>query len=501
MATESRYPSTWGDTIGSRDRILYMRDLVGGFYDTPQRLVGFSLGAPELEEEDALKVSIFTFVRGRVVKKMRTVAKGEIHSYSFEIGFPPGYQWSPLDKVATNKGTLRRDFFVVMPCNTDARYGSFHRYVEGVLNEPRQNDAMITTEDDRTSIHRISTLNAEEQRLYWAIGTQEQQTLGTPQAIWGIAFHVPTCDTTDDFYANGVYVGGDADTADDPVAEYSTNRFGSGSASTESLATASCYTCCHSDGATIVYGYSDEIVDDAGTAVAGGIAYSIDAGVNITAVTGVTDPIYCVIQGAGYWWAAGSASIIWRSKDGVNWTSFTNPLVSATLDYVNMAYDADAGYIYLVGSDTPNGALHRIDRDDIADLTSDMNAGANLMYDVAVLEKNHVIAVGASGTVREQPDTSQTGNWSDVSIGTTTPDCRFVGGDKARTMIGAGSLPYERSALQDWIFKPATINGGTTISGNIVSGTDGELLEGANYFAMGTDLGEVLLTLPHTPDA
>jgi len=504
MTEGTRYPDNFGDIISTTTRIPYMKAMSGDdFFQVPSRLVGVMLGAPELQEDEAVMAPIFRYAKGFIRKFMRTIKKAQITAYGFDFGYPPGAEWNPVNKAAYSRSVCYRDLFSVHECATHASYKHFYRYLNAVLNQPRDTTVLREAEGTGEPIKKQSRVNAEEQRLYWALRLVGRSTHSSADALFAVGISNSGClECDDDIYQVGGYGGGDGTAA--PVLEKTSNGWNTSSAITNSLAVGSIITDMYINGDLWIISWADEIDTASASATTGGLLVSFDRGATVTAVSGVTAALYALTFGAGRYWAAGKAGAIYTSYDALNWSSFTNALAVSSLHYTDIAHDPEKNYLYLAGYDATNSRAHRIDggTNTVTDLTSLVNAGANLLFRVAVLEGDHVIFGGASGTVRENAKVSDGATFSSVSVAGTTSAIRALGGDKARTLVGAATNVYERSALTGWTkFLAVTKDTGTTIFGNINAGAFGETEDGVNYAVFVTNSSEVVALTTYLPDA
>lgn len=489
MSTTLSKPVIWGPLLTTKSYVLQMRD--AGYFDSLFELVGFSLAAPEADTQDPVMIRRFVKERGFIVEREHYARKAFHRTFSYELVLPPGVINTVLNDVANSDGICRRDFFLNYLCPDDRIHGHFWRFPEAILDELLETTAPVATTEDEEALTIGTTLHSNKRMLYYALGATERKRVSETLPLYAVAWRFTDCaNCPTDTHQNALVGGGNGTTG---IYDSSDDRFATNSSVTNSLDPSRIITDLYANGDVVIATYADKIDTSAGTATNGGILYSMDGGVTTSIASfSTTAPLYAVTQGGGYYWAAGKGSKIYRSTDVVNWTEMTNQQASASIHYTDIAYDNEAGYLYLAGYNGSNGVAHRIDGDIVTDITTDVNAGANALYRVAVLETDHVVFGGASGTVRENPTANDGGTYTTVDVAGTTSAIRGIGGDKARTIVLAATKAYERSPLTDNMYKAMTVNPGTTVSGNFTALAVGEGFKGLNHFLAVTDTAEVI---------
>lgn len=493
-------PPKWDElSVTNKNYVLLMRG--NDYHDNLIELPGYSLGAPEPNTQDPTMVREYNLEGGIVTERERYLRKAFHRSFSLTIGLLAGAIWTPIDKLASHPRTLKRDVFSLYLCPPDSRYGHFRRFPDAVFSEPIDAVDMITVEDEEVPIERTTELGTPSMFIYWDARGTEVDTEANADPVYGISFINEDCDDdplgTD--HQKGIYGGGDGTAA--AVLERTTNRFAATTTATHSISVGDVVTDILMIGDVGVLTFSD--VFDHATAATGGVAYTTDAGVTWTIAASPTTPMYSVSNGGGRWWITGTDGLVYYSNTLTTWTQFTTGLV-ANDHLLASDYDHGTGRLYIVGHDETNALAYYIVGNTISDISSDVNATTNILRDVRVLEGNHVATVGASGTMRENSKASDGGTWTTVSVAGTTDDLYAVEGDGARTWVAGGSAIYERSPITDptcQVFKAITLNPGTTIGGNIVGGATGLQYNGSNYALFSSDVGEIILVAPNTPDA
>jgi|SRR3990172_7449599 len=505
----SRIPSQWGPKVTNKSYVLLMKD--ADYHDPVIPLPGFAVGTPDLQRQDAVTIRDFSYTGGYVVEREFYAKASFVRSSAFQINFLPGAVWTPIDQVA-NAGRrggapCKRDFFAVAKCtDDDARYAHFYAFPRSVLDESEQANELIVTTGDAVAVDRQAMLHTPRTNLYWALGVDEQQT--DTEALYAIAFRFADCQSCPlDPHQLGVYGGGDGTGV--PIYKSTDDRFATSSAISNSIPSGSIITDLFTNGNVIVATYADTI--DPVTATTGGIAYSTDGGTTVSVASGITNALYGVTQGAGYYWAVGKDGVIVRARNLASWSTFTQTVFATPDALYKIAHDPNTNYLYVCGWTGADGVAGRINGNSITDISTDVNVTGKKLYDVAVLgnegsapieDFNHVVFVGQAGTMRENEDAASGGTYTSVAVAATTDDLYFVGGDKIRTIVAGGTRVYERSPLyeDDTIFTALPVNPGTTVTGNIRGGATGETWEGASHFAFVTSTGEVIVVAPYTPD-
>lgn len=492
--------SIYGPKLTTKSYVLEMKGQ--DFFDPVYRLPGVSLGTPEPETEDAVMIETFTEEGGYIQQRGFYARKAFEKSWSLEIGLVPGHgtYWNPIQAVANSRGTCRRTFYANYLCPEDPRYSHFMSYDDGILDTIRRTNNVISTTDAEEAVAATTTLRIEREKMYYALAISKQQTHASADPLYDVSFRLRHCQACPlDQHDYGVFGGGDGTAV--PVIEETDDQFATSSAVTNSLAAGLIQTCSYTDGDLVIRGFADENVDAGATATAGAVLISTDGGTTVSALSGVTTPIYFIEEADGYYWMGGKDAVVYRlHQDLATVDTVTNPLASAGIIYADAAYDKDTNYLYIVGYNGANSVAHRVEKTAFSNITSLVNAGANKLYRVEVLGKDHVIVVGASGTIRESANASDNGTFNTVYSGTTDP-IRGVCGDLNRCVIFAGTGVFERSRLTNDIFKEQQPVAGTTITGNFQDAAVGELYDGANYFVAVTDASEVVICKPGLPNA
>lgn len=493
-------PSIYGPKITTKSYILEMRGQ--SFFDPIYRLPGVSLGTPEPETEDAVMIETFTEEGGYVQQRGFYARKAFNKAYTLEVGLVPGHAtyWNPVKVVANARGTCRRTFYANYLCPTDRKYGHFLSFDEAILDEIIQSNNIISTTDAEEGVTATTTMRIPRMKLYYALAVTERMTHSSADPLYSVAFRMRHCQECPlDSHAYGVFGGGDGTAV--PVVETTSDGFATSSAVTNSLAAGLIQTDVYTDGDIVIRTFADENVDAGATATAGAVLISTDGGTTVTALSGITLPVYFVTFANGYYWIGGEDGLAWRlSTDLSTVASVTNPLAASGLIYTDAAYDKDTNFLYLVGYNGSNSVVHRVEGTQFSNLTTLVNAGANKLYRVRVLGKDHVIVAGASGTVRESESASSNVTFKTVYTGVSTA-IRGLEGDLNRTVFGAGTKIFERSRLTNDIFTELPVVAGTSIGGNIQASAVGETFDGANYFVFVTDTSEVVMCKPYIPDA
>lgn len=492
--------TAWGPKLGNQSYVLEMDPEVFG--QPVHTLVGYSLGAPEAETQDAVMFPEFAPEGGFIVKSNFYARKAYNLSFSYEIVLAPGEMWSVLNKVANSRGLCKRDFYANYLCPADPQFGHFIRFPDGILDEIIPTSMLISTTDDEEALTHQTTLRSPKRMTYYALGVTERSRLDSAYPYYAIAYRKQNCANCPDNFQLGVAGGGNGTAAPEFVS--TEDRFATSSDITNSLPAGSIITDIYASGDVVVATFANQPNYSIVSATTGGIVYSTDGGVTTSIVSGVTGTagaLLTITRGGNQYWAAGRAGVIWRSYDLVNWTQLTHSYNSNITD---LAYDKATGVMYAAGYDgSSNGDAFRIFNNVVSEITTEVNAGANRLYSVAVLAPDHVAFGGVTGVFRENTDASGSETYTTVTVGGTTTTVMYIGGDRARTIVGAGTNAYERSRLTDGLFKAMTVNPGTTISGIITGGDQGnyEGNAGLNYFLLVTDQSEALSLAPFYPNS
>jgi len=486
--TASRVPGQWGQPMNNKENILQMRDT--SFFNPLITLTGYSVSAPEADTVDALVIQQYTLERGVLVERNFYSRKAFHKGFTFTIMMPPGLMYNALNKIGNARSTCYRTFYIVNLCvNADQK--SFIALPQAIVAPPLQNNNLVATTEDGEALMYETTIQTARQLLHYAIKGVKRRTYTGGAPLHAIAFRFDDCEECElSEHQDGFFGGGTGTSA--PILQSTTDRFSTSTAVTNLIPTNNIVTDLYVNGSILVATFANNT--NPSSATSGGILYSTDGGVNTKVVSGLTDALFGVSFGNGYYYAVGKGGKIYRSINLTTWT-----LVSTTLNYNFTKIDFDQSLNAFFASALAGKAV-KIEDVNVADITTEVNAGANNLWDVAVLADNHVIFVGDSGVARESTSASSSDTFISTDVNSTSATLKFVGGSDNRTIIGGGSTVWERSPLTDMRFKAITLAGGTSISGNVTAGVIGERVEGINVAAVVTDAGEILTFMPSTPD-
>lgn len=484
--------------IDSKDYILLMEGTTP--VSRPERLIGHTLTNGNVDLSDALRITRVELQRGRVRTFTITKRAAEERGRTYTIGFPSGALYTPALAAATRPG-CRKTFFMQYLCPSDRRYSHVEILPDAVLDPPVPEGDLITV-DDVSPITYTSTLNIPKQDRLYLLGYEKIHTVSGSKSLAAIRFMTAECGTCADVPGLGLFAtGGDGSAAATNV--LTDNRFSDAASTPTAGGTGNYGTSVFTDGSLIVVGYADELTPAGGTgATTGGIYISNNGGVSFAAVSGITVPIYGVarlgttliaVGGTG----AGAAKLYYSITEGASWVEYTGTL-PATSAFTSVAADNLANAAYIVGE---GGKIFRATAPGntvtLVDISSNLPGSPGVLLKAAVLGENHVMVGGASGYLVESFDSGT--SWVTRAIAGST-DVSAIGGDRYRTLVGAGTTLYERSPLTYFDFEAVTLEGGQTVTGNytdVVSNVDGDF----NLVAAVTDDGEVVFGKSFVPNS
>lgn len=474
------------------------------FFAPLTRLLGFSLTAPNFTYGGAVKIPVTRDSNGKPVTFEKTLRGRYQKSVEWTVGWPQAnFIATPLGRLTENLTECTRDYFGYFQCPDDACKSHFYYIKDGLLGSMEPGDWMVYSGDDAVGLEATSPLYAEPREFYTYLHATLAQNTG--DALYTAAYLASECsDCDNEPNLSGFYGGGDGVAA--PSFLSTSNEWASGTAILPAtITTTEVVMKALSVPGGILVGYADTALS--ATAAAGGIEFSSDGGTTWTsgviAGVAITTPIFDIVQGRGYIYAVGGSATVLRSRDGVNWTAvaLNNAAIPATTFWEGADVDASTGWVWLAGYDnigTASVAAILIG-ESYSDISTAVGAGASELFSVKVLAKNHVMYGGAAGILFEHPlaNNASASNPFTAVASNSTGAVHAIAGNKARTLIGAGTAILERSALTSREFDAIDGAAGLVITGNVralrAGAMSGYAENGLNHFVATTDAGEIVV--------
>lgn len=463
----------------------------------PEKLVGHTLTNPNIDLSDALTVTRVKLSRGRIKTITLTKRAPEERGRQYTLGFPVGALWTPAMQLALRPG-CRKTFYMKYLCPEDRRYNHIDIMPDALL-DPVQPEGDLITVDDESTIAYTSTLRISEQVRLWQLGFSP--IYDSTAAYHDIAFATADCPTCADVPGLGMFaVGGDGVAV--PEVRITDDRFESSTTSATGAAATDIATAVYSDGGLVLVGTSD--VANPTAAATGNMAVSTDGGTTFALDTVILLPVHAITRLGDTLIAVGGAAAgpakVWFSQDeGATWTASTSAALPAADALIDVSADPETGRVYAVGE---SGTLLLIEVAGsslvITDLSANLPGAPGVLWAVKVLAKDQVAVGGAAGYFAESLDGWVSGTQKSIGAGVST--IKAIAGTKYRTLAGAGTALYERSAASNYDFETVTLENGLTVTGDytaIREGVDGDF----NQFVAVTDDGEVVFGKAFYPGA
>lgn len=490
----------WGGESTSLDYEPYIEG--DTIIDPPVSLLSHSISGITPETLDALFQNYVKKVRGKIVRRRRTVRPVEQigGSFTINVGNAP---WSPVLHIARlNIKACPKTIYGIRLCTDDPQHEMAYIFTEARLNPPTFVNDFITVGGDAQLAEQQVEGTYEEDVIVWAIGLYENDTLDDAQ--YAIAFRTEECEGCDTGQPyTDLIVGGGGLAEDDLTVAYNTdNRFADLTTLTHLIPIEHVVTDIYTDGKIALLAFANmPSAGDVGGAT-GGVSYSDninEAAPTFTLDTNITECVFGVAKFRETYIAVGGTAagdgLIWTSTNGTAWTALSSGALATGHAFNRIAVDEERERFYIVGQNgvaivgRPAGDTFLLSA-----LTPD-NVGTNDLYAVAVLGNNHLALGGAAGAYAESLDGGTT--WVNPAVPGTSA-IRRIKGTAYRTVVAAGTSLYQRTILSLNEFKTIPIQEGATISGDIFGLDVGE---DWNYVAYCTDDGEVGLCFPFYPNA
>lgn len=497
-------PNNFGPPAGidSKDYILHMEG-AGGVTDTPVDLLGHSLTSPSPNLTDQLLYTTVTLKGGKVVPVQRVKRAAQELSRTYTIGIPSAL-WTPVIEQTYKQGCAA-NFFLKYTCPEDSIYDHWYILPESVLGPAVEAEDVITNAEDTNIITQTADLQTPGKLTGWKLGYSSIYDAGGTIAYLDVDFKSVDCVGCDDTIGFGlIAVGGDGTAVG--LATDTDDRFANVAALTGWGAAGDVALAIFTEGDTIIVSYVDQVLGAFQTVAAVAAAeVSFDAGVNWTALTGVTDAILAwtrvenYIIGVGQEPAlAGNPGGVWISADqGVSFTEVTNAAIPVDQPLRDISYDAETGKFYIVG-DGGTALVGRISGGAVSltDISANLNGSPAALHAVKVLGKNEVLIGGASGYLSR---TRNGTTWAAAAFPATTT-IYSIDGNQHRYVLGAGPAIYQANFLTNNAITLVVLEDGATITGEVLAvrmGRDGDF----NRFVAVTDDGEIVFGAPFYPNA
>ena len=462
-----------------------------GYYQPFSVLPGYTLAEADTDEASEITIPVPELRDGKVIAFLKTVQTAYVRRYTHEVGFPPG-RWlrGPLGYLVKNLSNCEATFYLTNLCPDDYRLGVSFMLEKGKMTALKAGQ-LLSFNEDGASIDSTASLYYTEPDMIFHIEATQQAAAG--QALHAVAYDSKSCQDCDGECQSGIYGGAAL------LVETTTDGFVNRTDISPTLPVGSIITSIIKEGDKIIGTYADDI--DAATATTGGI-FTIVNGIETDLAQG--DALYAVIKasGPGYSYLAfGAGGVVYKSRDGINWSTFTQALTSA--HFYQAAYDKKTGTVYIAGDDTTNGVAIMLRGNALIDISSSVGAGTNGLSAVAVLGKDHVMFGDEAGNVYEHVNASKGTPFQTPATGITAP-IKFIGGNRHRQMVGGGTHLLRRDTLNDREFGDVEFVAAATLSGNVRAGAictkTAEIFPGVNYGTVVTDANEVVNFKPYGLD-
>ena len=462
-----------------------------GYYQPRSVLPGYTLAEADTDEASEITIPVPELRDGKVLAFIKTVQTSYVRRYTHEVGFPPG-RWlrTPLGYLVKNLSNCSATFYLVNLCPSDYRLGVAFMFDEGMMTALKAGQ-LLSFNEDGAAIESTASLYYTEPDMVFHIEATQQAAAA--QALHTVAFDNKVCQDCDGECQAGIYGGATF------LLETTTDGFVTRTDITPTLPVGSIITSLIKEGDKIIGTYTDNI--DPATATTGGI-FTIVNGVETDLAQGTA--LYSVIKASGHGYAYlafGAGGAIYKSRDGINWSTFTQTLSSA--HFYQAAYDKKTATTYVAGDNTTTGEAIMIRGNSLIDISANVGAGANGLLSVAILGKDHVMFGDDAGNVYEHVNAAKGTPFQTPATGIADP-ITFIGGNRQRQIVGGGTNLLRRDPLSDLEFAAVEFVAGQTLTGNIRAGAictkTAEIFPGINYGVVVTDANEVVTFKPYGLD-
>lgn len=489
----------WGGTSTSLDYEPFIEG--DTIISEPVSLLSHSISGITPETLDALFQNYVKKVRGKIVRRRRTVRPVEQigGSFTINVGNAP---WSPVLHLARlNIKACPKTIWGVRLCTEDPEHEMAYAFTQSRLNPPTFVNDFITVGGDAQLAEQQVEGTYEEDVIIWAIAMHENDTLS--EAQYAIAFRTEECEGCD---TGQPYVslisGGGSLVALDPTTAYVTDdRFASTTTLTHLIPDEHVVTDIYTDGDVALLAFANTVAVGVASGATGGVSYSDninDAVPDFTLDSNITEPVFGVTKFKNTYIAVGGTTagdgLIWTSTNGIDWTALSSGSLATGHAFSKIVVDEERERFYICGE---NGIaiVGRPSGDTYLLTALSPGLGTAALHAAAVLGNNHIAFGGVGGVMSESLDGGTT--WIPAAVpGTAT--IRRIKGSANRTVVAAGTNLYERTILSLNLFKEMALAQGATTSGDIYGLDVGEDF---NYVAYATDDGEVGMAYPHYPNA
>lgn len=481
--------STWGSATTTKDWTLLIEGDTA--VSTPYILENHGMSDLSSDEIDRVLHRYTKRVNGRSVTLTNVLRPAERTGLTFTMLFN-GFQWSRALQLARENKNCPTTLYLRRNCPPNSKEEQARVLTNVIFNKPTDVNAVIDVGEEANPVTEQSEGYASEEFRLWKLGNFLVTTLDEP--AYGIAAREKDCvDCGEKPFQEFVVIatnGGSFNTyvTEDRFATV-TDKTAVGNAAPSGSIPTSAY-------------YKDDVIlvgfrNAAGTT--GGTVFSANNGASATVDSNITASIHAVGRFDGQYIAAGGAlggqALVYLSDNGITWTSTTGVALPANKAILALAVDNDNENVYFVGEDGLAVKAYRSGTNSLvfSTLTLPGSVSTTDMHTVAVLGSDHIAVGGNGGYFAESLDGGAT--WFQPIV-TTTSAIKSIGGDRYRTLYGAGTSIATRDILVDMAFKNVTFE--QSVTGNIASiAYDSD----PNYFASATDAGEIVISRPFYPNA
>jgi hypothetical protein len=490
-------PDKWGppNGIDSKDYVLYMEHPTLGITGEPVRLLGHSLTSPGQNLTDALQYSETVLRNGKVRTVSRTKRAAYATNRTYQVGFPSAL-WTPAMERTVKEGCTTT-FMLYFQCIDDAMYDHVDILPDSTLSPAIEAEDVVQAGDETTILTYQSDMTVPEKIRQWALGFSIVYT-ATGVVLRDLAIMTEDCPGCDFVAGQGVLTVGSDGTAAPSVIK-TDDRFSSVTAPTGYGVETDEAHAVFTEGDTVIVSVLKQGTPDVGELYVSRLRGSTPAKVaNFTALINSFAKLGNSVIAAGET-IAGAAKLFLSDDLGTTWTevggSVLTGMTAAGLNQV--AVDKETGRAY-IAADGGKLLVGRMVGSSMAiSEVSGHGASSNNILSVAVLGRNHIIVGGAAGFCAESKDGGST--WTAVDV-PGSDAVAAIGGNRLRTLFGAGTALYERSVLTKNAMKAIVLQDGQSITGNITRIVMG-LEDNMNQFFVVTDDGEVAVGVGFYPGA
>lgn len=490
-------PAKFGPASGidSKDYHFKMQTPGGYATDPLGSILGHSLTSPSQNLTDDVVFEEVELVNGVINVVSRVKRAGQETNRTYTIGLPSAI-WTPVVEQALRIG-CQTNFFLIYLCPEDAIYNHWDILTDATLKPPIEAEDVITTGTDTNIITQTSEITVTKKLRGYGLGYAPIYDAGGTIAYNDIIFTEDLCPGCGGAFGQGMLaVGGDGTAI--PSLALTTNRFNDVTVLTSGAAATNVGNAVYQKGDFILFACG--IV---ATPTAGIVRASYDGGTTWTALADIPEAIYDICDADGTLVLVGGDAtdggrVYLTSDRGATITEVTSTVIPASTKLNAAAYDKATRRIYIVG-DAGVLLVGRLSGSTLTltDISANLEGAPGALNAVCVITKNELIVGGAAGYIYQSRDGGLT--WTQAGV-TTSSAITSIAGNRWRTVVAAGTVLYERIALNDNAFEVIVLQDGATVTGDYTR-VRMNVGEDFNRFVAVTDDGEVVLGVGFYPGA